>query len=141
MAAEEKAFYQAVQDRTEEIGADVAEGYEEHHVAKMLIDEIETLKPMDESWMAKVTVLIESVEHHIDEEEEELLPSVRSSSSAVWRRELGERLESGEVRLGAAPLEQRMDQTTADLRQLARDQDIPGRSAMGHDELAATVGI
>jgi hemerythrin-like domain-containing protein len=141
MAAEEKAFYRAVQDRTEEIGVDVAEGYEEHHVAKTLIDEIETLKPMSDSWVAKVTVLIESVEHHIDEEEEELFPSVRSSSTAGWRRQLGDRLESEEVRLGAAPLDERMDRTTTELRQLAREQDIPGRSTMGHDELAATVDV
>jgi len=140
MVAEEKVFYRAVDDRTEEIGEDVDEGYEEHHVAKTLIDEIETLKPMTDSWVAKVTVLIESVEHHVDEEEEELFPSVRSASTAEWRHELGERLESEEVGLGAAPLADRMDRTKTELRALARDQKIPGRSTMSHDELAATVG-
>jgi len=140
MAAEEKVFYRAVGDRTEEIGKDVDEGYEEHHVAKMLIEELETLKPMSDPWAAKVTVLIESVEHHIGEEEEELFPTVRSSTETDWRKDLGERLDSEEVRLGAAPLAERMDSTVVELRGLAREQDIPGRSSMNHDELAATVG-
>ncbi len=140
MAAEEKVFYRAVGDRTEEIGKDVDEGYEEHHVAKMLIEELETLKPMSDPWVAKVTVLIESVEHHIDEEEEELFPTVRSSTETAWRKDLGERLDSEEVRLGAAPLAERMDRTVDELQAMARNQDIPGRSSMNHDELAATIG-
>ncbi len=140
MAAEEKIFYRAVSDRTKEIGKDVDEGYEEHHVAKMLIEELETLKPMSDPWVAKVTVLIESVQHHIDEEEEELFPTVRSSTETGWRADLGEHLDSEEVRLGAAPLAERMERTVGELQGLARAQDIPGRSTMNHDELAATVG-
>jgi hemerythrin-like domain-containing protein len=140
MAAEEKIFYRAVDDRTEDIGKDVDEGYEEHHVAKTLIEELETLKPTSDPWVAKVTVLIESVEHHIDEEEEELFPSVRSTTESDWRKDLGVRLDSEEVRLGASPLAERMDKTKSELQDLARDQDIPGRSSMSHDELAATVG-
>jgi hemerythrin-like domain-containing protein len=140
MAAEEKVFYRAVGDRTEDIGKDVDEGFEEHHVAKTLIEELETLKPMSDSWVAKVTVLIESVEHHIDEEEDELFPSVRSATGIDWRKELGVRLDAEEVRLGAWPLAERMDKTKGELMDLAREQDIPGRSTMSHDELAATVG-
>ncbi len=140
MVTEEKVFYRAVNDRTGEIGREVDEGVEEHRVAKTLIDEIERLKPASDQWVAKMTVLIESVEHHVDEEEEELFPSVRSSSKVGWREQLGERLESEEVSLGAPPLAERMDRTTSDLRSSARRQRIPGRSTMDHDQLAATVG-
>lgn len=140
MVAEEKVFYRSVRGRSEDIDGDVDEGLEEHHVATLLIEEIETLEPNSDRWVAKMTVLIESVEHHVDEEEEDLFPAVRSSSSSDWRRALGEDLDSEEVRLGAPPLNERLDLTTADLRQMARDQEIPGRSSMNHDELAATVG-
>lgn len=139
MAAEEEVLYQAVKERNEEIHEDVAEGVEEHHVAKVLIGEIAALPPGNDVWVAKMTVLIESVEHHVDEEEEALFPSVRSASSASWREALGDKLESAKVARGAAALADKMELTNAELRALAREQEIPGRSRMAHDELAATV--
>jgi hemerythrin superfamily protein len=139
MAAEEKVFYQSVKDRSEEIGDDVDEGYQEHHVAQVLIGEIEALDPGSDQWVAKMTVLIESVEHHVDEEEEELFPSVRSQSTTEWRNQLGDRLGAEEVGLGATPLETKMELTNAELHHLATSESIPGRSSMDHQTLAATV--
>ena len=139
MEAEEKVFYQSVRDRSEEIGEDVDEGYEEHHVARILIDEIESIEPGSDAWSAKMTVLIESVEHHVDEEEGELFPSVRSKSEADWRKELGTRLGSAEVELGATPLETKLQLSNEDLHEAASAESIPGRSSMDHDTLAATV--
>jgi hemerythrin superfamily protein len=139
MAAEEKVFYQSVKDRSEEIGEDVDEGYEEHHVAKMLIGEIQSIEPGSDTWLAKMTVLIESVEHHVDEEEEELFPSVRSKSNVEWRNDLGAQLGDVEVELGATPLEVKMHLTNDVLHDLASTESIPGRSSMNHDTLAATV--
>jgi hemerythrin superfamily protein len=140
MAAEEKVFYQSVKDRSEEIGEDVDEGYEEHHVAKMLIGELRSIASGSDTWLAKMTVLIESVEHHVDEEEEELFPSVRSKSDVDWRNDLGSRLGDVEVELGATPLEVKMHLTNAVLHDLASAENVPGRSSMDHDTLAATVG-
>ena len=56
-----------MKERTNEIKDDVDEGYEEHHVAKLVIGEIGDLDSGSDSWLA-MTVLIESAEHHIDEE-------------------------------------------------------------------------
>jgi hemerythrin superfamily protein len=139
MAAEEKVFYQSVKDRSEEIGGDVDEGYEEHHVAKLLIQEIDALEPGSDTWLAKMTVLIESVEHHVEEEEEELFPSVRSKTNIGWRSDLGVQLGDIEVDLGATPLEAKMQLSSAALHELASIENIPGRSSMDHDTLAATV--
>lgn len=141
MAAEEGVFYRSVKERSGEIAGDVDEGVEEHHVAKVLIGEIEDLEPGSDRWVAKMTVLIESVEHHVDEEEDELFPSVRSSTTAGWREQLGERFEADKVRFGATPLADKMDRSKSDLYAKAREQEIPGRSAMDHDELAATVDV
>jgi hemerythrin-like domain-containing protein len=139
MAAEEEVFYRSAQTRSSEISDDVDEGFEEHHVAKVLIDEIEALDAGSDSWVAKMTVLIENVEHHVDEEEDELFPEVRSSSEAGWRRELGDELESVKGKLGAPALADKLELSKSELVTLARDQKIPGRSSMDHDELAATV--
>ena len=141
MVAEESVFYQAVKKRTNEIKDDVDEGYEEHHVAKVLIGEIQDLKPGSDQWVAKMTVLIESVEHHVDEEEDELFPSVRSSTDAPRREELGQEFDEKRVSLGGPSLGEKIEESTSDLRKKASKQDIPGRSKMGHDELAATVDL
>jgi len=141
MAAEEAVFYQSVRDLTGEVSGDVDEGVEEHHVAKLLIEEIEHLSPNSDAWVAKMTVLMESVEHHVDEEEDELFPSVRSSTSAEWRATLGREFEAEKVRRGATPLARKTELTKTELRALASAQMIPGRSSMDHDHLAATVEL
>ena len=75
---EEEIFYPAAHDLSEEIGETIDEGLQEHHVADVLDAEIKGLTPGDDEWVAKVMVLIESVEHHAEEEEKELFPSVRA---------------------------------------------------------------
>lgn len=57
-------------------GADehVAEAREEHHVVDLIIAEIKKVRTMNDKTDAKVKVLKEMVEHHIKEEETEMLP-------------------------------------------------------------------
>jgi hemerythrin superfamily protein len=72
---EEELFYPAVKELTDEDGKDlVAESIEEHHVVATLIEELKGLDPRDERYDAKFTVLMENIEHHIEEEEGELFP-------------------------------------------------------------------
>jgi hemerythrin superfamily protein len=72
---DEELFYPAVQELTDEDGKDlVAESVEEHHAVATLIEELKELDPKDERYDAKFTVLMENVEHHIEEEEGELFP-------------------------------------------------------------------
>ena len=73
---EEEIFYPAVRKR---IGADIMnEADEEHHLAKVLIAEIEDLHGRGDHYDAKFTVLSENVRHHIKEEEDELLPKAKA---------------------------------------------------------------
>ncbi len=53
------------------------EADEEHHVAKVLIAELDTVTDKNDHRDAKFTVLSESVRHHIKEEENEVLPKAR----------------------------------------------------------------
>ena len=86
-AIEEMVFYPAVRDRVPETEDTVLESLEEHHVVKWVLSELEDMKPDHERFKAKMTVLMESVRHHVEEEEQELFPEVRK---AVGRKELSE---------------------------------------------------
>ena len=136
---EEQTFYPRVHDVTEEVGEVVDEGLEEHHVVRLLMEEIAQLEPSDDQWKAKMTVLVESVEHHAGEEESELFPTVRGAMAADDLNQLGTDLEADKVELGAPTAEANADATVAELRDRAAEQEIPGRSTMDREELEATV--
>jgi hemerythrin superfamily protein len=136
---EEEIFYPEVTDASEEIHEMITEGVEEHNVVKRLAAEVESLSPDDEQWEAKMMVIIENVEHHAGEEEEQLFPKVRSALSAPVLAEMGERLEARKAQLGAPTAADKEHLTVEELKQLASEQEIPGRSTMSRDELVATV--
>ena len=89
---EEKVLYPALKTHAEAT-ASVLEGYQEHHVADILIRELHALAPDDERWGAKFKVLKENIEHHIQEEEGEMFRIARSVLSRAEREELGVRME------------------------------------------------
>jgi hemerythrin superfamily protein len=136
---EEEVFYAWVRSLSEEIGADVEEGLQEHHEVDILMEEASSLDPTSPQWQAKAKVIVENTEHHIGEEEEDLFPAVRSVTAAEDRQRIGRQLESRKAELGAPTLAATVDLTTTELRRLASEQEIPGRSKMDHDQLAAAV--
>ncbi len=136
---EEEIFYPAVKAAGEELKDTVDEGVEEHHVAKTLMDEIQMLSPEDDAWAAKMKVLIESVEHHAEEEEQEMFPETRKAFDKEALEELGVRLEARKAELGAPTSADKEHLTNEELKELAREQQIPGRSSMDREELVATV--
>ena len=71
---------------------DVLESYEEHHVADVLCAELAVLAPDAERFDAKVTVLIENVSHHMDEEKQNWFPKVREGLSRKDLQEIGARM-------------------------------------------------
>lgn len=89
LRAEEKVFYNAM--KPEKGAHDSAlEGYEEHHVADVLMREISRLSPTDEKWKAKFTVLKENVEHHVEEEEGEIWAKAQEIFDEAKAQELGD---------------------------------------------------
>jgi hemerythrin superfamily protein len=136
---EETVFYPAVQELSDEIRETVVEGLEEHRVAKELIREARALDPSDEHWPAKVKVLTESVEHHVEEEQSEMFPKVRAAMEPDRLEALGRALDRKKADLGAPTLSATIDLTKAELEELAKEQQIPGRSKMSKEALAASV--
>ena len=94
-AVEEQFFYPTVRREAPDLESDVLEAVEEHHIVKWLLSELEKTDPTDERFNAKVTVLIESVRHHVREEEHELFPEVRAALDRPQLRELGAQLAEG----------------------------------------------
>src|ERR1041385_4029426 len=89
---EEEVVYPAFQEHRS-LRDLVCEAAEEHHVAKLLLAELEELQPDDERYDAKVTVLGEYVMHHVKEEEKEILPQAQKRLSAKRLEALGKQVE------------------------------------------------
>ncbi len=136
---EEEILYPQASAASDKIREVVTEGVEEHHVVKVLAGEIEQLTPGDEVWVAKVKVMIENVEHHAQEEETEMFPLVAKTLPKDTLAELGERMEARKASLGAPTVEDKAHLSVENLRRLASEQQIPGRSKMDAEELLATV--
>jgi hemerythrin-like domain-containing protein len=72
----------------------VLEALEEHKLVKTLLGEIAALTPADDEFDAKMKVLQENVEHHVEEEETEMFPEAKKQLSDEVRNELGSRMEA-----------------------------------------------
>ncbi len=87
---EEQVFYPAVREAVPDTEDIVLESLEEHHIVKWTLSELETMDPEHERFVAKATVLMESVRHHVEEEESELFPKVREVLKRKRLVEVGE---------------------------------------------------
>jgi hemerythrin superfamily protein len=89
---EEKLFYpESKQEDTEDL---LRESVEEHLAVKRLLADLIEGGTEDEQFTARMKVLQEQVEHHVEEEEKELFPKVRKSCSKEELEDLGKRMET-----------------------------------------------
>src|SRR3954453_4652939 len=76
-AIEEELFYPAAR---KPVGKEIMnEADEEHHVAKLLIAELDAMDGSESHFDAKFKVLAENVRHHIEEEQGEMLPKAQKA--------------------------------------------------------------
>ena len=94
---EEKIFYPALEKPSETHDLTL-EAYEEHKQVKSLLRQLSRARTAGEEWQAKAKVLQENVEHHVDEEENELFKKAGSVLSDEEIEELGMRLEEEKAR-------------------------------------------
>jgi len=92
-AIEEKVFYPAVREAIPKLEDDILESLEEHHVLKWTLEELSTIDVDDERYDAKVTVMMEQVRHHVEEEETDWFPKVRAKLDRAQLQELGAALQ------------------------------------------------
>lgn len=94
MAIEEDVFYPAVRAiGTKKADELVPEAYEEHHVVKLVLGELPDVDLADERFEAKVTVLDELIEHHVEEEEDEMF-KIAQKLGAERLNELAREMEA-----------------------------------------------
>jgi hemerythrin-like domain-containing protein len=94
---EETIFYPALEEPKETHDLTL-EAYEEHDVVKKLLKELGKARSANDQWEAQAKVLRENVEHHVEEEENELF---KKASKALSREEietLGEQMQSEKER-------------------------------------------
>lgn len=84
---EERTLYEAMKTMSE-LKLDAFEGETEHQLADQLLEEIKRTEDKV-AWSAKVKVIAELVEHHIKEEEQDILPSVTDVMPESKRRAVG----------------------------------------------------
>lgn len=107
---EEKIFYPAAHSgKSEDI---LFEALEEHLAVKRVIADLMGCPLSDPTWKAKLSVLKEDVEHHVEEEEKTLFPMIRSHLDADRLAELGAELEA----------------MTADLEDTQPRRKVPGET-------------
>ncbi|HEY1488937.1 MAG TPA: hemerythrin domain-containing protein, partial [Micromonosporaceae bacterium] len=97
-------FYPTARQAVPETEDHVLESVEEHHVVAWLLSELQHLDPAAETFDAKVTVLIENVRHHVEEEEQEWFPQVRTALGRKQLGEIGERLEAAKPQAPSDPM-------------------------------------
>lgn len=114
-AIEEQFLYPAVRREIPDLESDVLQAMEEHHVVKWLLAEIKKTDPTDERFGAKVAVMMETVRHHVWEEESEVFPEVRASLSRARLRELGDKLAEGKLLAPTRPHPRAADTPPANL--------------------------
>lgn len=100
---ENEVMYPRVRELLPELEDDVLESYEEHHVADVLVSELFAMKPGDERFDAKTTVLIENVTHHIEEEEQDWFPKVRAGLGRKVLQEIGADMEKARKKAPKKP--------------------------------------
>ena len=122
---EEELFYPAVRAAIKDKEGIMEEADEEHHVAKVLMAELEAMNGGESHYDAKFTVLAENVRHHIKEEEGELLP--KAQKTRVDFRALGEQMSNRKE-----VLQREGVRVTAEAEMVGKSQgqgDSPARAA------------
>jgi len=94
---EETIFYPALEEPKETHDLTL-EAYEEHDVVKRLLQELSRARSANEEWEAKAKVLRENVEHHVEEEENELFKKASKALSRDEIETLGEQMQSEKER-------------------------------------------
>jgi len=102
---EETVMYPAF-EKHEALKDMVLEAYEEHKQIKTLLREITALSDGSERLDAKLKVMGENVEHHVDEEENELFPKVKKVFDGQQLEQLGQELEAAKKQFGKASRKQ-----------------------------------
>jgi hemerythrin superfamily protein len=138
--AEESFVYPAIREHARSESDEVKDGAAEHHHIEGLLQELLAEDPSTPGYDGKLAAMTGELRHHVEEEEQDLLPVLSEKASDAEREDLGARFAQAtghDQKVGGAARGGEVEGRSRDeLYQEARERDIPGRSAMSKDELA-----
>jgi hemerythrin superfamily protein len=98
--AEEEVLYPAMRNLMFMSGASkVDESYREHQQMKDLLNDMQTMDPNSDAFEAKFIDFRNKIEHHVDEQENEMLPIIRDRMSTDRQEQLGQRIHDRKMSL------------------------------------------
>jgi hemerythrin superfamily protein len=144
--AEEREVYPAITRADPEEEDEVEHAHEEHKEAEHLLVKVQNLVASDHFTEA-LGQFVDAVRHHVEEEEDEVLPALRDAVDTETLEQLGAAFTRARVEeLRKSGIEEEApaaeaagdlaDATRDELYEKAKEADIPGRSGMKKDELA-----
>lgn len=141
--AEESFVYPAIEKRDAQEAEEVADGTAEHHHIEQLMLELLAEDPDGPGYDGKLAAMVAELRHHVEEEEQDLLPVLSEKASAEERERMGARFAAetggaGADRVGTDSTDL-TDLTRDELYEKAKQQEVPGRSTMTKDELTDAV--
>ncbi|MDR8410876.1 hemerythrin domain-containing protein [Nonomuraea sp. 3-1Str] len=133
-------------------GIDAHHGVEEHKEAEVLLDALKRADPDGAEFEEALDKLVESVNHHVQEEESTILPTLARRADARKLEELGAAFKqrrqeeltaltkaagtsNGSKGGSKAGSKDGAEPTKAELYKEAQKADLPGRSQMDKEEL------
>nr|WP_319269774.1 hemerythrin domain-containing protein [uncultured Draconibacterium sp.] len=80
-------------NNNKDVNAESLESQEEHYVLNMLLLDLADFPKDNPRWMIKFKVMVEIIEHHLSEEEEDLFPEAQEHLPSAQQKELGEEFQ------------------------------------------------
>lgn len=145
--AEEERVYPAIVRADPPEQGKVYHGVEEHHEAEQLMHRLEETDPKSPRFEAVLAELVAAVMHHVEEEENEILPALAESVDQATLMQLGTDFENRRLAVlaehgigaGGADTGQTGELSRDELYEQAKRAKVPGRSSMTKEELAEAV--
>ena len=98
--AEEDVFYPAMRNLSFGTGStQVDEAYREHQMVKDLLNDLSHMDPLSDSFDMKFADFKKKLEHHVEEEENEMFTMVKQRMSTEQQEELGQRIHNRKMDL------------------------------------------
>ncbi len=101
MMGEERFFYPRLREKDKET---MDKSYQEHHVGKLVLHELKKMDKDDEHWMPKMKVLKDVLDHHIEEEENQIFPEAKRLLSAEQQDKIFSRLKQAKSLMTKQPM-------------------------------------
>ena len=136
--AEESFVYPAIKRYDASEADEVKDGAAEHHHIEAVLTELLAEDPDSPGYDGKQAGMVGELRHHIEEEEQDLLPVLSEKASAGERAEMAARFATATNWTGGGAGDG--DATRDELYERAKEQGVPGRSEMTKDELRDAAG-